>query len=500
MQHAFSYTRFSSDKQKHGTSLERQQEMRTKWLTEHETVIYVPELSFQDLGISGYSGKHLDHGLGKIMAAIDGGHIGKDWLCLVESMDRLGRLEPMDMMNLLQSIITAGVTIVTLDDGQEYSRESIQTNTGLLFLLVAKFQQSHQFSETLSRRVASSWDSRRKAAKEGKPISKKTVFYRNNHDQSLKQPHANAVAHAFRMLKDGAVAADIRKYMIKTIPDFTISLPGIRTFLRSKNVIGYWDDDRVFPPVIDDQLFWEVQEIFNARTSGAKGRVRKYVVSGLVRCGECGYTYSAVAGGRQMKCSRRSNTRTKDCTNSYAINMGVAEYLMQEHQAQLIEKYAEQRRGTEDLGNQAKLRGEIESLTNILGNLTKLIEEVYTESVVTRIKEVTSEKVRLEAELRILENSEASPLSDTSLVDLYLQLEAEDIDARNQTLKNLGLEITVYKNKTITVLDHSYLYTGYKREKGGRNKGYYSLQCTAPREHARAISIGKPILEEKDLL
>ena len=46
--------------------MERQQEMRTRWLADRDDVCYVPEMSLEYLGISGYSGAHLEHGLGKM--------------------------------------------------------------------------------------------------------------------------------------------------------------------------------------------------------------------------------------------------------------------------------------------------------------------------------------------------------------------------------------------------------------------------------------------------
>ena len=155
-QHALSYTRFSSLKQSDGSSEDRQQALIGSWLELHPDVQYHPNLSPSDLGVSGYSGRHLEAGLGELLEEAKSGRIGEGWFVLVEAYDRLGRLEPLVMINLLQQLINTGVTLVTLDDNQEYSRESITANAGQLFMIVGKTQAAHAFSTQLSSRIKAS--------------------------------------------------------------------------------------------------------------------------------------------------------------------------------------------------------------------------------------------------------------------------------------------------------------------------------------------------------
>ncbi|MGH8483230.1 MAG: recombinase family protein, partial [Pseudomonas sp.] len=117
---AFSYVRFSSDQQKHGASLARQEDMVGKWLVAHPD--YQRSVQrFEDLGISGYSAKHLDNAFGRLLAAIETGTIKPGDCILIEAIDRAGRLEPMEMLPLLSKIVNAGVDVVTLDDGITYN-------------------------------------------------------------------------------------------------------------------------------------------------------------------------------------------------------------------------------------------------------------------------------------------------------------------------------------------------------------------------------------------
>ncbi len=107
--------------------------------------------AFEDLGLSGFKGNHLDHAFGRLLIAIERKKIVSGDYILIEAVDRMGRLEPMDMLVLLQKIVKAGVNIVTLDDNTEYNVDSL--NGGLLQLLIGKFQQANQYSKNLSRRA-----------------------------------------------------------------------------------------------------------------------------------------------------------------------------------------------------------------------------------------------------------------------------------------------------------------------------------------------------------
>ena len=106
--------------------------------------------------MSGFSGRHLEAGLGELLEVAKSGRIGEGWFILVEAYDRLGRLEPLDMLNVLQQLINTGVTLVTLDDNQEYSRESITADAGQLFMIAGKTQAAHAFSTQPSTRVKAS--------------------------------------------------------------------------------------------------------------------------------------------------------------------------------------------------------------------------------------------------------------------------------------------------------------------------------------------------------
>ncbi len=99
MAKAYSYIRFSSAKQAQGSSLERQQENLSRFLAENPQY-ELAETRFEDLGISGWSGEHLGHGLGKLQAAVNAGIIEAGDIIVIEAIDRISRLPLEDAVSL----------------------------------------------------------------------------------------------------------------------------------------------------------------------------------------------------------------------------------------------------------------------------------------------------------------------------------------------------------------------------------------------------------------
>ena len=145
MPKAISYTRFSAIHQGKGSTQDRQDKMVAQWFIDNPEV-EKSDLSAIDKGKSAYKGDHLSHGLGSILKAIDEGFISSGDYILVEAIDRLGRMEPMEMFGLMQQIVSRDVTLVTLEDDVEYTKELLNEQVSSLYILVGKIQQAHELS------------------------------------------------------------------------------------------------------------------------------------------------------------------------------------------------------------------------------------------------------------------------------------------------------------------------------------------------------------------
>ena len=113
---AYSYVRFSTPEQMKGDSLRRQLEQSRRWADEHNVEL---DESLQDIGVSGFKGKNRTEGaLGRFLDLVQHGKIERGSYLLVESLDRLSREEVLSALASFTFIVKAGVTIVTLQDGQ----------------------------------------------------------------------------------------------------------------------------------------------------------------------------------------------------------------------------------------------------------------------------------------------------------------------------------------------------------------------------------------------
>ena len=54
-------------------------------------------------------------------------------------------------------MVRAGVTIVSLEDGQEFSRAAIREDGTKLVMLALKAEAAHQYSKRLSKRITAAW-------------------------------------------------------------------------------------------------------------------------------------------------------------------------------------------------------------------------------------------------------------------------------------------------------------------------------------------------------
>ena len=91
MSKAYSYIRFSSEKQRRGDSLRRQLEDSEAYAAANGLKID-DTLKFRDEGLSAYDGTNLEKGaLGRFIEAVKIGRIERGSHLLVESLDRLSR-------------------------------------------------------------------------------------------------------------------------------------------------------------------------------------------------------------------------------------------------------------------------------------------------------------------------------------------------------------------------------------------------------------------------
>lgn len=240
MPQAIPYQRFSSLIQSKGSSLERQQALIETWFRANPEVER-SNLNPIDKARSAYKGEHLKYGFGLILESIKDKTITNGDFILVESVDRVGRLEPLDMLTIITRIVDSGVSIVTLEDNTVYSKDTLNNSMSDLFVLVGKIQQAHQYSKNLSRRISASYDSKRRLARQGGDIKISTPFWLTSSGKLIHE-RADAVKDCINLYLTGRGARSILIELGDKYPDLAEVHPTtLKRWFTNKALMGDWN-------------------------------------------------------------------------------------------------------------------------------------------------------------------------------------------------------------------------------------------------------------------
>lgn len=167
---AYSYIRCSTPEQLKGDTLRRQLADTKAWAERHGHVL---DDTLRDLGRSAFKGAHRQFGaLGKFLELVRQGEVPAGSILVVESLDRLSREDVLDALPRLLDLIAAGVKIVTLADGQEYSDKGLRANPMPLVFSLLIMMRANEESRTKSMRVGKAWLHKRvRAAETGQAMT-----------------------------------------------------------------------------------------------------------------------------------------------------------------------------------------------------------------------------------------------------------------------------------------------------------------------------------------
>ncbi|USR38352.1 recombinase family protein [Ectopseudomonas hydrolytica] len=477
MPNAIPYVRFSSAKQQHGSSLVRQNEAIGQWLLANPGYT-LSGLRFEDLGKSGYSGQHLENGFGKLLAAIEAGAIKAGDVVLVEAIDRTGRLEPLEMLTQLTKIVRANVSVVTLDDGAVYDRAS--ANNDRLFLLVAKVQQAHQYSDALSRRIRASYKDRRTKAAAGERVKRSTPVWLDK-EGNLIPELVPIIVSAFEDYAAGLGERRIYLRIKDKHPALAKMNPStVKRWLTNTTAIGYWGDiPDAHPPVVSKELFYRVQ-----RAIGNRGRKKaaptQHLLTGLVRCGACGtnFIYKALSHSPHvMACGKRARLGNSGCTNRTNWPVSVLEYIRSTTYASAVQRALAHSQTTADDKRRIELEGDIEAIGRTITRLVTLLAQ-------HEIPEVQQQLDAAVERRRVLETQLAAVVSTPAQIDFDSTMDWSEDQLDDDPMKlNAMLQSADYAlvcdGRTLTTADsfyerpgpHVFEYLGHDRKQNA-----YSLK------------------------
>jgi len=503
---AYSYLRFSTPEQRKGDSYRRQTELAENYAARHGLELD-DTFNFHDLGVSAFRGANVATGmLGYFKEAVEAGEIAQGSFLLVESLDRISRQSARRAQRVLEDIIDLGVSVVTLNDGREYSSVSLERDPFELMVSLLTFIRANEESAMKSSRLKGAWGAKRAAA-DRKPLTSQVPAWmrldREAGEIKLIPERAAIVERIFRETLDGKgqhlIAADLnresvepwgrakywqRSYIAKIlsneavignfVPHTLDYVDGKRTRTPQEPVQGY------FPAAISEGLWADVRTMNEGKRSRQRGRNANLPVSHMLArlavCPKCGGTMTRVMKGSRSRpalvCAR-AKTKAGCTYKSVRIDL-VEEAIVGRLPERLRDAPAGERDATLDAG--------VENARAALGDVADRIERVLdaieqggdSRTLTSRLRELEGEYEETRDTLRALEARRAETAGQTvqARIDRLLgTLEPEEGDPLNIPAVN-GAMLLVFRKVTV---DYRYGVLDFEWQHGGSVELPYSL-------------------------
>jgi hypothetical protein len=459
---AYLYQRFSSVGQTGNSSIFRQTEAQTAWLRAHPDVEVVETLN--DSGLSGYKGEHLKKGeLGKLVAAAEAGDVERGSLILVEQFSRFSRLDQTETGKLVDKIWAAGITIVTVRDGSEYSPEK-RNDLGHRIRLIVEIDKAHSDSVWRSEKVKASYLSRFKSASEQctPPRIRKKYWFTK---EGKVNEYGSSIKDMFNLYLSGLGQGSILNELKRKYPHLsrfqTMDPGGIGKTLADTKCIGLYKNQIVYEPVVDENTFYQAQEMLKNRSFKGPKAKRIWPLKGLIRCGHCGSGMSIQQSSVKLPLLRCSNKRRKGSGPAGCDSKATFPYIVAHH---FLDFYAEPAIITEmsNIERSAEAQQQLREVNSKLSNLKKsftetkqVFEDLSIEGKSTR--EVLKIISDVDGKIENLESSKKELLGIINTSERYkisksiLELRA-DVHKFNLEMRKIGVYFTV-KDDAISYSD-----------------------------------------------
>ena len=356
---AYSYRRISSSQQKQGTkrgdvvktidSLDTQELNANKWVEKQPSernIVLDDTLDLEEV-VSGSTGQNVAGGaLGIFLDHVTEGTIPTPCYLLIDTWSRFSRQSPFKQIQLFADVVDQDVTIVTLNDEVEYTKEKCEGVDALATFmpLIVKMAESSGVSDMASRSGKLTWARRIQATIDTGValtarcpawlyVDKKTKKY------CIHEEHAALVKRIFKLAIEGhgnvAIARKLNEEKIKTFTNKGIWHDGsIARLLSNEAVIGWHNfkerrretnfkpvsksldsgDTRlkIYPVVVSEYDYQRVRDIRRDKTpKWIKAQTRRTtatnIFSYLLRCGYYG-------------CSMRHRSSTGERAGVYNSN------------------------------------------------------------------------------------------------------------------------------------------------------------------------------------
>ena len=163
-QNAYSYSRYSSEKQKTSQSISRQIESTQKFISENN---WIYKECLIDRAMSARDGTNITQGaLGHFLEDVKSGRIETPCVLCVEKLDRLTREKLQQSQKLIGELLENNVTIATTMNGRIITPESANDLESILMILF-ELKAAFDYSDNISKRVKDAWAKKKQNAEKG---------------------------------------------------------------------------------------------------------------------------------------------------------------------------------------------------------------------------------------------------------------------------------------------------------------------------------------------
>lgn len=403
---AYSYLRYSSKAQRLSHSLKRQLEAAELWAAKRPDVIL--DTTTRDLGVSAFKGEHRVRGaLSSFLDRIKTGQIAPGSYLLVETFDRLSRESEMVAVNLLSSIVLAGVRVVTLRDGHEYHEGSDGMD---IMRAVIVMSRAHNENKERGEKLAAKWAEKKQLARQGVKVSRRgpswTIWNPDRKDFDLDGKKAEVICRIFQDCIDGlGITAISSRLNREKVEPFVTGTDGwhqhrVLTILRSPSVCGYYqptlttnrpgqrmlrvaEGDAIadyYPRIISDDVFNLAQDRIARRNKrgGGKGKRGKLFPNLLIGVGRCEECFGTLILGSRHNSQKVRHYRCYQQSRAHRCN-NISRYLTSDVEDRLrfflIKGRLEEHVQEADLYALRVKLAEIEGIKRAIKNLVDAIEK-----------------------------------------------------------------------------------------------------------------------------
>jgi hypothetical protein len=438
---AYSYIRFSTPQQAKGDSRTRQAEKAAKYAAEHGLALDT-ELKLDDFGVPAFRGQNARTGaLAEFLDAVKKGYVQPGSYLLIENIDRLTRADIPEATSLFLQLITAEIVVVTLTNGETYSRERLVNEPWAMHVIVSELIRANQESFRKSGMVAEAMERRRRRLWSGQPLEKPhtriTPAWITWDDQSktyrLIEERAALVRTIFERANEGWGLDSIARWLNEQ---------GVETWGEGKRKAAYWRGSYMrkiatneaaigiftprrstidkatgrrrdtplqpirdfWPAAVDEELFGRVSRRIGStapRGRHVRGEV-KSLVAGILKCAKCGGSVIRVSKGQYvyLVCAR-AHAKAAGCAYQ-AVHYADVEDVFRKYAEGIIES-APRGLNTEALEQQIKgYRAHIDNLEDEARDIADELIMNKSEALRKRLREKEKEIEQRQDELRAL--------------------------------------------------------------------------------------------------